>query len=138
MIVPKSPDQTPSQSNYLGTRVSQNYGSVPSFSRLSESLNYCGSHGYLSPVNTSLERESQECSESDPLLSTELQNGCGFSESMRVKDVQVSTGPSESVCSMVLQILVPFLLAGLGTVFAGMLLDVVQVRQQTQLNQPRV
>ncbi|XP_072529823.1 solute carrier family 41 member 2 [Salminus brasiliensis] len=34
--------------------------------------------------------------------------------------------PNESVCSMVLQILVPFFLAGLGTVMAGMLLDVVQ------------
>ncbi|XP_066523660.1 solute carrier family 41 member 2 isoform X2 [Hoplias malabaricus] len=33
---------------------------------------------------------------------------------------------NESVCSMVLQILVPFLLAGLGTVMAGMLLDIVQ------------
>uniref|UniRef100_A0A6Q2Z8U3 Solute carrier family 41 member n=1 Tax=Esox lucius TaxID=8010 RepID=A0A6Q2Z8U3_ESOLU len=34
--------------------------------------------------------------------------------------------PVESVRSMVLQILMPFLLAGLGTVSAGMLLDVVQ------------
>ncbi|XP_036432070.1 LOW QUALITY PROTEIN: solute carrier family 41 member 2 [Colossoma macropomum] len=34
--------------------------------------------------------------------------------------------PNESVCATVLQILVPFLLAGLGTVMAGMLLDVVQ------------
>jgi hypothetical protein len=30
--------------------------------------------------------------------------------------------------ALVLQILVPFLLAGLGTVSAGMLLDLVQVR----------
>ncbi|XP_076155793.1 solute carrier family 41 member 2 [Alosa pseudoharengus] len=34
--------------------------------------------------------------------------------------------PSESVRAMLLQILVPFLLAGIGTVSAGMLLDVVQ------------
>ncbi|KAK3526201.1 hypothetical protein QTP70_017757, partial [Hemibagrus guttatus] len=34
---------------------------------------------------------------------------------------------SESVCNMVLQILAPFLLAGFGTVMAGMLLDIVQV-----------
>ncbi|KAI4874966.1 hypothetical protein NFI96_032971, partial [Prochilodus magdalenae] len=34
--------------------------------------------------------------------------------------------PNESVCATVLQILVPFLLAGLGTVMAGVLLDVVQ------------
>ncbi|XP_030621196.1 solute carrier family 41 member 2 [Chanos chanos] len=33
---------------------------------------------------------------------------------------------NESICAMVLQILVPFLLAGFGTVMAGMLLDVVQ------------
>ncbi|KAJ0029722.1 hypothetical protein NQD34_004719, partial [Periophthalmus magnuspinnatus] len=32
----------------------------------------------------------------------------------------------ESICSMLLQILVPFILAGLGTVSAGMLLEVVQ------------
>lgn len=35
--------------------------------------------------------------------------------------------PSESVCTMVLQILAPFLLAGFGTVMAGILLDIVQV-----------
>ncbi|KAJ7998017.1 hypothetical protein DPEC_G00218180 [Dallia pectoralis] len=34
--------------------------------------------------------------------------------------------PAETVKSMLLQILVPFLLAGLGTVSAGMLLDIVQ------------
>ncbi|TSM52350.1 Solute carrier family 41 member 2 [Bagarius yarrelli] len=34
--------------------------------------------------------------------------------------------PSESVCNMISQILAPFLLAGLGTVIAGMLLDHVQ------------
>uniref|UniRef100_A0A3B5KVX3 Solute carrier family 41 member n=1 Tax=Xiphophorus couchianus TaxID=32473 RepID=A0A3B5KVX3_9TELE len=64
--------------------------------------------------------------ESDPLLSDELLNVSRFSRSMRAKDAQVSSGPTESVCSMVLQILVPFVLAGLGTVSAGMLLDVVQ------------
>uniref|UniRef100_A0A4W4GME4 Solute carrier family 41 member n=1 Tax=Electrophorus electricus TaxID=8005 RepID=A0A4W4GME4_ELEEL len=36
------------------------------------------------------------------------------------------TMPNESICTMVLQILVPFLLAGFGTVMAGMLLDIVQ------------
>lgn len=44
---------------------------------------------------------------------------------------KMSTGapamPSESVCIMLLQILPPFLLAGFGTVMAGVLLDIVQV-----------
>lgn len=35
--------------------------------------------------------------------------------------------PKESLLAMVLQILVPFLLAGFGTVSAGMVLDIVQV-----------
>ncbi|CAL8357994.1 unnamed protein product [Lota lota] len=35
-------------------------------------------------------------------------------------------GPTETMSALVLQILVPFLLAGLGTVAAGMLLDLVQ------------
>lgn len=34
---------------------------------------------------------------------------------------------SESVCTMLLQILPPFLLAGFGTVMAGVVLDIVQV-----------
>lgn len=38
--------------------------------------------------------------------------------------------PAETVCSMLVQISVPFLLAGLGTVFAGLLLEVVQVRDE--------
>lgn len=49
---------------------------------------------------------------------------------MRAKDAGGSSAPAETVCSMVLQILVPFLLAGLGTVSAGMLLEVVQVRKK--------
>ncbi|XP_014882733.1 solute carrier family 41 member 2-like, partial [Poecilia latipinna] len=124
MVVPKSPDKTLSQSSHLGTHGSQHYGSVQSFSQLSGSQ--CGSRGSLSPVSDVLEGESQDCSESDPLLSGELPNVSRFSRSTRAKDAQVSSGPTESVCSMVLQILVPFVLAGLGTVSAGMLLDVVQ------------
>ncbi|XP_053496878.1 solute carrier family 41 member 2 [Ictalurus furcatus] len=50
---------------------------------------------------------------------------------LRVDDEEkMTTGaqamPSESVCTMVLQILGPFLLAGFGTVMAGMLLNIVQ------------
>ncbi len=36
--------------------------------------------------------------------------------------------PKESPLAMALQILVPFLLAGFGTVSAGVVLDIVQVR----------
>ena len=46
-------------------------------------------------------------------------------------DVIVETSqriPKESSGVMALQILVPFLLAGFGTVSAGMVLDIVQVR----------
>ncbi|KAG7324035.1 hypothetical protein KOW79_012051 [Hemibagrus wyckioides] len=63
-------------------------------------------------------------SELDPLLSND-----GLWISVHDEDKK-STGaqamPSESVCNMVLQILAPFLLAGFGTVMAGMLLDIVQ------------
>ncbi|KAM4734223.1 solute carrier family 41 member 2 isoform 2-T2 [Anableps anableps] len=126
MVGPKSPDKTLSQTTHLGTHGSQHNGSVPSFCRHSGSLKHGGPHGSLSPVNDRLEGESQGCSESDPLLSNELWNGSRFSRSMRTKDPQLSRESTESVCSMVLQILVPFVLAGLGTVSAGMLLDVVQ------------
>ena len=82
-------------------------------------------------VETSLQLEPQEYNEMDPLLPNELYSGS--SRSIREKDAEGSRGPAESVCSMVLQILVPFLLAGLGTVSAGMLLDVVQVRKQMEI-----
>ncbi|KAK7891690.1 hypothetical protein WMY93_023653 [Mugilogobius chulae] len=45
---------------------------------------------------------------------------------MREIDTDQANVSEESVCSMLLQILVPFLLAGLGTVSAGLLLEVVQ------------
>uniref|UniRef100_A0A3Q1FK86 Solute carrier family 41 member n=1 Tax=Acanthochromis polyacanthus TaxID=80966 RepID=A0A3Q1FK86_9TELE len=60
-------------------------------------------------------------SETDSLIPNEFYSG-----STREKDDGHSGAPSESLCSMVLQILVPFLLAGLGTVSAGILLDLVQ------------
>lgn len=64
-------------------------------------------------------------SESDPLLPNDRLWPSVDDEE------KLSTGaqamPSESICSMVLQILAPFLLAGFGTVMAGMLLDIVQV-----------
>lgn len=64
-------------------------------------------------------------SESDPLLPNDRLSPSIDDEG------KTSSGawamPSESICTMVLQILAPFLLAGFGTVMAGMLLDIVQV-----------
>ncbi|KAG7244472.1 hypothetical protein INR49_030124 [Caranx melampygus] len=70
--------------------------------------------------------ESQEYTETDFLLPKQLYGRSRISEIVRAKDADRPVAPTESICSMVLQILVPFLLAGLGTVSAGMLLDVVQ------------
>uniref|UniRef100_A0AAV2L3I3 Solute carrier family 41 member n=1 Tax=Knipowitschia caucasica TaxID=637954 RepID=A0AAV2L3I3_KNICA len=60
-----------------------------------------------------------------------LQNGSVPRSRRKSSNTELSINSSnvsdeESLCSMVLQILVPFLLAGLGTVSAGMLLEVVQ------------
>ncbi|XP_047676042.1 solute carrier family 41 member 2 isoform X1 [Tachysurus fulvidraco] len=76
----------------------------------------------LTNINTKMIDKNK--SELDPLLPN---NGLWLSVH---DDEKVSTGAqamaSESVCNMVLQILAPFLLAGFGTVMAGMLLDIVQ------------
>ncbi|XP_056138386.1 solute carrier family 41 member 2 [Lampris incognitus] len=71
--------------------------------------------------------------ETDPLLPDGHHSGSMDSETRITKNSEgcdaqdnAQVIPAESVRSMVLQILVPFLLAGLGTVSAGMLLDVVQ------------
>lgn len=64
-------------------------------------------------------------SESDPLLPNDhLWPSLNDEEKLPTSTQDM---PSESICSMVLQILAPFLLAGFGTVMAGMLLDIVQV-----------
>lgn len=70
----------------------------------------------------------REYAETDSLLPNELYSGSRLSQSTRGKDAGVSAAPAEPVCAMVMQILVPFVVAGLGTVCAGILLDVVQVR----------
>ncbi|XP_027128323.1 solute carrier family 41 member 2 isoform X2 [Larimichthys crocea] len=84
---------------------------------------HLSSNGNISPVNTSLNYEPQE---TDFLLPNKLYSRSRLSDSMREKDVDDSGAPAETICSMLLQILVPFLLAGFGTVSAGMLLEVVQ------------
>lgn len=70
--------------------------------------------------------------ETDFLLPVKLYGTSRSSRSMRPSDASGSCSSAERVCSMVLQILVPFLLAGLGTVSAGMLLEVVQVRKRNK------
>ncbi|XP_077452827.1 solute carrier family 41 member 2 isoform X2 [Stigmatopora argus] len=71
-----------------------------------------------------LSLNNEEGTETDPLLP---KDGCGFrrtsGEEKRSPGAEV---PPETLRSLVLQILLPFVLAGLGTVFAGLLLDVVQ------------
>ncbi|XP_061826057.1 solute carrier family 41 member 2 [Nerophis lumbriciformis] len=78
------------------------------------------------PVNTSVNYEPEDYTETDPLLPNEHFSGSRLSGSEEAKMSHGAEVPPESVYFMVLQILVPFLLAGLGTVAAGLLLDVVQ------------
>ncbi|KAF4095208.1 solute carrier family 41 member 2 isoform X1 [Onychostoma macrolepis] len=67
---------------------------------------------------------SKAFSESDPLLPNEFYRTALASGT--ISQIHGQEMPSESVRAMVVQILFPFLLAGFGTVLAGMLLDVVQ------------
>ncbi|XP_069018811.1 solute carrier family 41 member 2 [Embiotoca jacksoni] len=123
MAFPESHEKTQSQS---GTHTSQQYRSNPCLSQLSGTPQHLSTDGNISPVNTSLHYEPQEGTETDFLLPVKLYGLSSFSRSTRAMDAGGSGSPAESVCSMVLQMLVPFLLAGLGTVSAGVLLDVVQ------------
>lgn len=82
---------------------------------------------------------SKEFSESDPLLlnaGTKLgqhQDNIGTTSASwtisqdEPQNFHGQEMPSESIWAMVIQILVPFFLAGFGMVLAGMLLDLVQV-----------
>lgn len=87
-------------------------------SRSSVTLSDCGDGGY---------------SETEPMLAERRLSG----EEADAEDEEdeeeglrtdVQNMPKESPLAMALQILVPFLLAGFGTVSAGMVLDIVQVR----------
>nr|XP_049580295.1 solute carrier family 41 member 2 isoform X3 [Syngnathus scovelli] len=83
--------------------------------------NYLTPRLIISPVNVTY--EPQDYTETDPLLPS----GTRFIGSQEAKISRGSTEVRpESVCSLVLQILVSFLLAGLGTISAGLLLDMVQ------------
>lgn len=133
MIVPESQDEQLPPSGSAGRGSSQQYRSNPSLS----SPQHFSSNGNISPVNISFHYEPRECTETDYLLPDKLYSRSRVSRSTRAKDADGSGAPAESVCSMVLQILVPFLLAGLGTVSAGMLLDVVQVRKQKEAEEDK-
>lgn len=69
-----------------------------------------------------------EPEETDYLLPVKLYGTSSTSGPARAKDSDHASAPVETVCTLLLQILVPFLLAGLGTVSAGILLELVQVR----------
>lgn len=76
------------------------------------------------------------CAETEPMLAEWRLSGDDASDEEKEEEekdaVEVlgsegSNMPKESPLAMALQILVPFLLAGFGTVSAGMVLDIVQV-----------
>lgn len=137
MFVPKSQDEQLPPSGSVCRGTSQQYRSNQSSFQHSGDPQHFNSNGNISPANTGLHYEPQEYSETDFLLPNKLYGRSGFSGSTRASDADGAGAPAESVCSMVLQILVPFLLAGLGTVSAGMLLEVVQVRKQKKTEQDK-
>lgn len=71
-----------------------------------------------------------EPEETDYLLPVKLYGTSRSGGPGTTKDTGDASAPVETVCSLVLQILVPFLLAGLGTVSAGILLELFQVRRK--------
>lgn len=85
-------------------------------SRSSVSLSDCGDGGYSEKEPMLTERRLSG-EEADAEEEEDEEQGLG-------SDVQ--NIPKESLLAMALQILVPFLLAGFGTVSAGMVLDIVQ------------
>ncbi|XP_059916844.1 solute carrier family 41 member 2 [Gadus macrocephalus] len=86
--------------------------------------------GYRTPRNTSLSRVHVD--EAEPLLPGGVRSARSLHKAGGTRGDPQSRGgapparPTETTPALVLQILVPFLLAGLGTVSAGMLLDLVQ------------
>lgn len=70
-------------------------------------------------------------SETQPMLAERRLSGEEAGEEEEGEKETLGSGmqnmPKESLLAMALQILVPFLLAGFGTVSAGMVLDIVQV-----------
>lgn len=125
MVAPESEQPTSSCG-------SQKFGPNLSSSQHSDSPRHISSTSDLQTLDNSCQNEPREYTETDFLLPDKLYGRSRLSEAIAAKEAVRSDAPAESVCSMLLQILVPFLLAGLGTVSAGMLLDVVQVKRRTQ------
>lgn len=124
MVDPELGDEALSPSGSVGRGICQQTGSDRSQSQTYSPRDF-SSNGSVSPLDPSLHYEPQE---TDFLLPNMLYGRSTVSGPPRAKDAGGSGAPAESVCCMVLQILVPFVLAGLGTVSAGMLLGLVQVR----------
>ncbi|CAB1415950.1 unnamed protein product [Pleuronectes platessa] len=121
MVVSRSQDdQQPTRSQSQPSRTN------PSSSQHSGSPQPHSSKENLLPVDTRLQIKPRELTETDYLLPDKLYGSSRVTGSTTEKDAVVPSAPAESVCSLVLQILVPFLLAGLGTVSAGMLLNFVK------------
>eukprot|EP00064_Thunnus_orientalis_P005319 superscaffoldBa00000515_g5333 len=121
MVVKGSKDEQTSPSGSVGRSPSQQNRSNQPLPQHLGTPQHFTSNETISP-----DYEPQEYTETDSLLLNEHYSGSRFSGSNKAKSPNGAGVPAESVCSMVLQILVPFLLAGLGTVSAGMLLEVVQ------------
>lgn len=86
------------------------------------------------PADHSCTPNTQVYTETDYLLPVALY---GISRARRSASAPEPGAAVETVCSMLVQISVPFLLAGLGTVFAGLLLEVVQVRKERSVDRIR-
>lgn len=83
------------------------------------------------PADHSCTPNTPAFTETDYLLPEALY---GVSRARRITRAPDAEAAVETVCSMLVQIAVPFLLAGLGTVFAGLLLEVVQVRKKKNVD----
>lgn len=111
------PDSSPLQNGYRPeTSHIESRRLMDRASRSSLSLSDCGDGGY---------------SETEPMLAERRLSGeeadAEEEEEEEGQGTHMQNMPKESPLAMALQILVPFLLAGFGTVSAGMVLDVVQV-----------
>ncbi|XP_068595970.1 solute carrier family 41 member 2-like [Brachionichthys hirsutus] len=126
MVVPESQHEHLNQIDSVGRDTSQQCRPNLSASQHFGGPLHLSTNGSVSPDNTMIDNDPHEYTESDFLLPTKLYGASGFSRSTRARDPGGAGVPAEKPCSMVLQIVIPFMLAGFGTVSAGILLDVVQ------------
>lgn len=119
------PEAGPLQNGYRQeTSYAESRRHLDRASRSSLTASDCGDGGYSETEPMLAERRfsGEEADEEDEEAEEEGAEG-------QRSDVQ--NMPKESPLAMALQILVPFLLAGFGTVSAGMVLDIVQVSRLT-------